>query len=93
MYVNTLRNIKQSLRIGLIFFIKVNKKSGILARIGRKEANTGTGRKSLEKRNNFQELGFDGTVILKQNSHILYLKPKMGREDVERTHMVQVRDR
>jgi hypothetical protein len=36
-----------------------------LARIRRKEANTGTRRKNLEKRDNFEELGVDGEIILK----------------------------
>jgi hypothetical protein len=47
------------------FFVKENKKTGNLARIRRKEANTVTRRKNLEKRDNVQELGVDGKIILK----------------------------
>lgn len=46
-------------------FVKENKKVGKLARIGRKESNTGTRRKNLEKRDNFDELGVDEEIILK----------------------------
>jgi len=46
-------------------FDKENKKAGNLARIGRKEANTRTRRKNLEKRDKFEELGVDGKIILK----------------------------
>ena len=46
-------------------FVKGTKKPGILSQIGRNEVNTGTGRKKLEKRDNFQELGVDGMIILK----------------------------
>jgi len=53
-------------------FVKKNKNAGNLARIRRKVANTGTRRKNLEKRDNFEELGDDGKIILKLNSHILF---------------------
>lgn len=59
-----------------------------MTRIGRKEANAGTGRKTLEKKDNVEELGVDGKIKLKYNSRIPYLRPKMGREDVERTTLV-----
>ena len=46
-------------------FLQENKKAGDLAQIGRKGADTGTGRKTLEKKDNFQELGVDRKIILK----------------------------
>ena len=46
-------------------FVKENKKAGNMARIGRKEGNTGSRRKNLEKRDNFEEIGVDGKIILK----------------------------
>lgn len=58
-------------------FDNENKRAGNVARIDRKEVNTGPRRKNLEKRDNFEELGVDGKIILKKISHPLF-KTKNG---------------